>query len=1168
MDELKLLNMAEVLDNVDLLFQQPQVEWPGQGPNTIYSSAGPVLIAMNPFKFLPMYDQQWVLAYHGTGKGHNVFADVLGGRKLGPHIYLTAEESYRGLMKGTNQSIVICGESGAGKTFTVRQMLKYLCTVAKSFRADHVGADPEKITMSNELAESFGNAKTTRNHNSSRFGKFTRLFAHQEDGKFAVCGCGSNHYLLERSRIVGAPTGERNYHIFYQLLRSGEAEKYKLTPDPKAYAYTEGGCDETPPGVDDCGDFHELVRKMDRAGFDEGLRKNIFEAVAAVLLLGNVQFTGDRDASQVSPSDDLDKACAMLGIDKNKLCHALTHQQTRDVTIEKEMGLDKAKAQRDSVAKITYSRMFDFVITTIDKTLRGAADGSGKEPINIGILDIFGFEDMAVNGFEQMFINLANERVQHLFNTIMFEREQSMYESEGIESNFLPLPSNIECVQMFTTENRRPRGIVALLTEACQDNRDVEEVDGPHFVSVLNRNLSKLKHFSVIDFKKVNDALTKKGLRKRGAALGVSLDFKECFGIAHYAGDVLYTVQNFIPKSRNAVTKELEAVLRASTKPVMKSFFELGETVQSTVGEIFTKQLEELVGKLGSGDTLFVRCVKTNPLQEPDTVDRKEVLEQLVRGGVVAALEMRQAGLPYHLEYSDFREEFGILERGSRSTDDRQCCINILRTLRGPEEEARHQFKFGKTKVFMKAELSVLLYSLVRLKTNYYCAKIQRKLCTMRFGKVTKCWDDLKETTTLIQREGFAPLKTTWDNKDVTLGELLESTTKLIDPVMKALDAARAKYGEKGMMKDIGKAMKPHLPAMSTMLTRTAHLKFVARKFFQRKNSVKGVLHTRVSRALTAASAQLSILAEVHEECDACKEAADPTELRKFLVACATARAKFETLKNKELPALLRYEFDFSKIVIDGPDPFVVFDPCPELDGLLEDGDQLVKEAQELAYDVLSVRRTFEACVSDLCDKFAAKSALLDELRSFGELFISAGLGAYADKISLADKMLITMDRIKIACKDGQAYRQCAKKFFEAVDEASMAVEEGQVELERIERERADREHWIDRLDDLKVELDSKPAQLKASMEKIITFDNNDGNIYQRLDDILGEVLPKIKEYRQVGWTAPLADWMPKVKGVVEQTSAKMEDITTMVRQKEADSKAVFQSRKALFKGK
>merc|ERR1712136_80588 len=272
----------------------------------------------------------------------------------------------------------------------------------------------------------------------------------------------------------------------------------------------------------------------------------------------------------------------------------------------------------------------------------------------------------------------------------------------------------------------------------------------------------------------------------------------------------------------------------------------------TTVGEIFTKQLEELVGKLESGDTLFVRCVKTNPLQEPHTVDRKEVLEQLVRGGVVAALEMRQAGLPYHLEYSDFREEFGILERGTRSTDDRECCINILRTLRGPEEEARHQFKFGKSKVFMKAELSVLLYSLVRLKTNYYCAKIQRNLCKLRFGKVTKCWEDLMESATLIKREGFAPLKTTWDNKDVTLGELVESTKKLLEPVMKALDAARAKSGEKTLMKEIGKAMKPHLAAMSHMLTRTAHVSGEARKFFQRKNSVEGFLHTRVSRALTA----------------------------------------------------------------------------------------------------------------------------------------------------------------------------------------------------------------------------------------------------------------------------------------------------------------------------
>jgi len=243
-------------------------------------------------------------------------------------------------------------------------------------------------------------------------------------------------------------------------------------------------------------------------------------------------------------------------------------------------------------------------------------------------------------------------------------------------------------------------------------------------------------------------------------------------------------------------------------------------------------------------------------------------------------------------------------------------------------------------------------------------------------------------------------------------------------------------------------------------------------------------------------------------------------------------------------------------------------DPCPELDGMLEEGDQLVKEAQDLAYDVLSVRRTFEALASDLSDQIGAKCALLDQLRSFGKMFISAGLGAIADKISHADKALIAMDRAKITCKDGQEYRQRAEKFFEAVDEASVAVEDGKEELERIERERAEREHWIDRLDDLKVELDSKPNLLKARMEKIITVDNDDGNIYKRLDDILCEVMPKIKEFRQVGLTAPLVDWMPKVKAIVEQTSAKMEEITTMVKKKEAASKAAFESRKALFQGK
>jgi len=222
MDELRMLNMATVLENVETLFQSAQSPTPGEGVNTIYSSVGPVLIAMNPFQPLPLYTREWMDAYHSSG------SNPMELKRLGPHAYRTAEEAYQGLNKNRNQAVVICGESGAGKTVTNRKMLEMLCETAKNPNPAKgaVGADPGEITGANELLEAFGNATTTRNDNSSRFGKLTSLHFEESAG-MTVCGCSVKHYLLERSRVVGGPESERNYHVFYQLLRSDDAKKVR-----------------------------------------------------------------------------------------------------------------------------------------------------------------------------------------------------------------------------------------------------------------------------------------------------------------------------------------------------------------------------------------------------------------------------------------------------------------------------------------------------------------------------------------------------------------------------------------------------------------------------------------------------------------------------------------------------------------------------------------------------------------------------------------------------------------------------------------------------------------------------------------------------------------------------------------------------------------------------
>ena len=925
MDELQTLNMAEVLDNVDSLFQLPQEDVPGRGPNTIYSCAGPVLIAMNPFRSLPCFGDAWLKAYHEVGQvlPGQVAADMVNSRKLGPHIYLTAENSYRGLWKNKNQSIVICGESGAGKTWTVRMMLNFLCQVAQGSRAS---ADPEKITMSNELAEAFGNAKTTRNHNSSRFGKFTKLYCAKEgaadEAKFTIQGCGAAHYLLERSRIVSAPPEERNYHIFYQLLRSGESAKYNLEADPSKYKFTELGANETPPGVDDKEDFHELVKKMDKGGFDEEMRTSIFQSVAAVLLLGNMEIKGDQSSSKVSKDKCVTDACELLGISEDKLCDTITHSflKTKDNVIKKDVSVVKALAARDSVAKIVYSRMFDFIITTVDRNLRGDLGNDGHAlPKSIGILDIFGFEDMSINGFEQMFINLANERIQHLFNTIMFEREKITYEQEGISSDFLQFPSNLKCVEMFTSP-QKPRGIVGLLQEACEDVKDADKVDGEHFVTVLNARWGKADHFHIMDFRAVNNVMKAKGLKKKGSSLNI--DWKTCFGIKHYAGDIMYTVENFVPKSANSVTNELEQVLRASSIPVIKNFLDVEQGNATTVGQAFSEQLQNLATELDSGDTLFVRCIKSNPGQLPMDVDRGQVLEQLVRGGVVAALEMRQAGLPYHLSYAEFREEFGILERGRKKENDKEVCQAILRELRGQEDEDRNQFKFGNTRVFMKSELHNLLHAICRFKMNYFSNKIMRNLDKNRMKKFNKYWDKFLAVESEAQENAIEDLKTTLTQdflkfkkgERVTVGAILSSARGAMEPAKNDLEASKAKNN--GDMAAVAQDMQPHTQVISGMMTMINVASEVVNVLTERKRQVKGALYQRVNRGIAALWQQLEIIQSCEDDCDACV-GADPDDVANCKKACTAARVKVEALKTKDVPDLLHMSFESSHVKLD-----------------------------------------------------------------------------------------------------------------------------------------------------------------------------------------------------------------------------------------------------------
>lgn len=923
MDQLKTCNVATVLDNVGMLFTMQQAARPGDGINTIYSSVGPVLIAMNPFTRLPLYGPDWIAAYrHNGADGHD---------GLGPHAYRTAEEAYQSLGRCQSQALVLCGESGSGKTFTNRKMLEYLCEVAKPTGRGKVSADPQNITMTNELLEAFGNATTLRNDNSSRFGKLTNLqFGRDGLVDYVVEGCGVKHYLLERSRIVGAPDTERNYHIFYQLLRSDVAPKYKLMQNPESYEYTKNGASLPQPGIysegdevnDDAADFKGVVQRLDKAGFDAASRETIFECFAAVLHLGNTPLTGNKDQSTIDASSPpFVEACTLLGVKPADLSMALT---TRVISVGSAeqvvpVGLDSAKANRDTVAKMVYSNVFDAVVHKLDEHMTSRSGGGAF----IRLLDIFGFEDMNSNGFEQMYINLTNESIQHLFNQIIFARELDVYRQDGIEElDFLNGPTNYECVKLFLGADEVPKtpGIIGCLSTQCKSLFDDDQTDGAAFVNYLNRVFANHAYYrpcSPMELSKVlkakfkgNGALSKK--------MAMDVKYEECFLVKHYAGEILYTVNHFVPKSKDFLHPHMGKAMRTSVKQHVRDLFPEGAEGKETVGDKFKKQLLELTTMLKAGDTRFVRCIKSNQAKVPGIVDRHSVLEQLIRGGVVAALEMRANGLPERLSQKEFVSEFSLFELRAGevgdSRDSKPTTLSLLRAterqraetilsfwcgtdMEGKGKHGKQEWKTGNEMVFMKAHVMVFLYSLKRFFINRYARSLKQKLKKFRVRKVDRAWETLLAAEQLAEERGLM--------SSAFVHDALIQARDRMKPVHDALMRARGKHGSDTKSQDkVMAEMKPYEEAINHLSEVAYRASAAVEMIVQRKAFVDNLYAQKLNKVLIETVGFIDAIKEAEQDAAECADIAEPAEIEQLQQACKAARVSIEAMRKETIPRL------------------------------------------------------------------------------------------------------------------------------------------------------------------------------------------------------------------------------------------------------------------------
>lgn len=683
--------------------------------DVIYSYIGHVLVVVNPYKWMDIYGEDSMLAYK-----HKSRIDVA------PHVFATAEETYRTMLsEEDNQCVIISGESGAGKTEASKQIQNYIAGVSGS----GAGVDKVKRTFleSNPLLEAFGNAKTLRNNNSSRFGKYFELLF---DSAGRPQGGKVTNYLLEKSRVVKPGKGERNFHIFYQLLAGlPAAAKQKLGLDqggPDSYQYLKAsGCYDV-DDVNDVQEFEETMVAMQHVGIKRKQVELVIQTLAAVLHIGNVQFkpetVGDAEGSSVADRQSLQIACELLGLDAARVEHALCYKLLQTMapggkveSYEVPQNTSQAMAQRDSIAKTVYDRLFDFLVERINHALdiEKKAEKHGEvmeitEMTTIGILDIYGFEIFDKNGFEQFCINYVNEKLQQIFIELTLKSEQEEYAREGIE--WAPIPFFNNRVVCDLIEARRPTsGIFLILDDTIKTmhSRQGESVDANFLEKVASIHGSHA-HFS-----------------KRG----------KTFEIKHYAGDVQYSIDGFGDANKDYLSKDIALIIGETSNKLMRYIFpeeiDLNDKrMPNTAGYKIRTQCEALVTALMDCTPHYVRCIKSNDQKQPNKIDDRRVIHQIKYLGLLENIKVRRAGYAYRGDYGRFVDRFRILSKETYPEfhgSDKKGTQAVLRAAAKAMPQLETEVQLGKTMVFIQTpETFFQLEKLREKKLGSFVVRIQK----------------------------------------------------------------------------------------------------------------------------------------------------------------------------------------------------------------------------------------------------------------------------------------------------------------------------------------------------------------------------------------------------------------------------------------------------------
>merc|ERR550534_1028575 len=680
MADLTCLNEASVLHNIKERYYS----------SLIYTYSGLFCVVVNPYKRLPIYTEKIIDLYKGK-KRHEV----------PPHVFAITDTAYRSMMQDReDQSILCTGESGAGKTENTKKVIQYLAYVAaskpKSSAVTHtdvfnIGELEQQLLQANPILEAFGNAKTVKNDNSSRFGKFIRI---NFDASGYIAGANIETYLLEKARIIRQAPDERTFHIFYQLLTgaSQELKSQMILEDARNYTFMTKGAVRV-PGIEDVEEFQMTIQSMKVMGISDEDMNSIWRVISASLLFGNMEFKQERNSDQATLPDNTvaQKVAHLLGIQVTDLTKAFLKPRIkvgRDY-VTKAQSKEQVEFAIEAIAKATYERLFKWIVTRINRSLdRTKRQGASF----IGILDIAGFEIFELNSFEQLCINYTNEKLQQLFNHTMFILEQEEYQREGIEWKFidfgLDLQPTIDLIE-------KPMGIMALVDEECWFPKATDK----SFVEKLLNSHTAHPKFVKSDFKSDAD-----------------------FSILHYAGQVNYSATKWLMKNMDPLNENIVQYLQASQDPFVCHIWKDAEIVGMaqqamtdtqfgartrkgmfrTVSQLYKEQLAKLMVTLRNTNPNFVRCIIPNHEKKAGKINAGLVLDQLRCNGVLEGIRICRQGFPNRIPFQEFRQRYELLTPNVTPKgfmDGKKACEKMIEAL----ELDPGLFRIGQSKIFFRA---------------------------------------------------------------------------------------------------------------------------------------------------------------------------------------------------------------------------------------------------------------------------------------------------------------------------------------------------------------------------------------------------------------------------------------------------------------------------------